>query len=159
MLLHTLSIAHTPYGVQPSGVCGRDIVLLPAGTPPEAVVRQSNPYNLHSHDANKIVLQKYLENIVLCRGRKFDLRLYMLVVLPPAGEARVFLCHLGFGRLSRNPYAPLNESGHLSDKERSFVHLTNFSINKLKKGEEEQVRMRRRELVLDCGSAAPSRAD
>lgn len=65
--------------------------------------------------------QRYIHNPMLLDGRKFDLRLYVLVTsLEPL---RVWLFKEGLVRLSTKKYT-------LRNLKSRFTHLTNYSINR-----------------------------
>ena len=71
----------------------------------------------------RIVVQRYLDDPLLIRGLKFDLRFYVAVTsLVPL---RIYLFDNGLVRLATEPY----DANHDDISNRS-AHLTNFSINK-----------------------------
>ena len=63
------------------------------------------------------VVQKYIEKPLLINGRKFDIRLWVLVT----HEHKCFYFREGYCRLSGQPYT-------LENQENLFVHLTNNAI-------------------------------
>lgn len=65
--------------------------------------------------------QRYIQNPMLIDGRKFDLRLYVLVT--SMEPLRVYLFEEGLVRLSTKRYT-------LKNLRSRFTHLTNYSINK-----------------------------
>ncbi|CAN0229674.1 unnamed protein product, partial [Laminaria digitata] len=65
--------------------------------------------------------QRYIHNPMLIDGRKFDLRLYVLVT--SMEPLRVYLFEEGLVRLSTKKYS-------LRNLRSRFTHLTNYSINK-----------------------------
>ena len=70
------------------------------------------------------IVQKYISNPCIIRGHKFDLRLYVLITsLDPL---KVYLYGDGFARFATKPYD--TNPDNLQD---SFMHLTNFEINKV----------------------------
>ena len=69
----------------------------------------------------KALLQRYLSHPYLIDGRKFDLRLYVLV--SGVDPMRVYVHTEGLTRISTNKYSLNNTSDR-------FAHLTNYSINK-----------------------------
>lgn len=70
---------------------------------------------------NKKKMQRYIHNPMLIDGRKFDLRLYVLVT--SMEPLRVYLFEEGLVRLSTKKYS-------LKNLRSRFTHLTNYSINK-----------------------------
>eukprot|EP00741_Cyanophora_paradoxa_P021321 tig00021348_g20581.t1 len=70
-----------------------------------------------------VVVQKYVARPLLLDGRKFDLRLYVLVT--QTGPLEAFLYREGFGRLSTRPYS--TDPKQIANR---FIHLTNSSIQK-----------------------------
>jgi tubulin polyglutamylase TTLL5 len=72
---------------------------------------------------DNIVVQKYIANPMLIEGYKFDMRIYVLVTSFHPLEA--FVYKEGFARLSTEKYSldPVSIKN-------TFVHLTNFAINK-----------------------------
>lgn len=67
------------------------------------------------------VVQRYVDRPLLLGGRKFDLRLYVLVT--SMRPLRAFLYRDGLVRLATAQY-------DASDRDNAYVHLTNTSINK-----------------------------
>jgi hypothetical protein len=67
-----------------------------------------------------LVIQRYIDNPLLLEGRKFDLRMYVLIAR--CKPYRVFLYQDYYARLSLNPYS-------LSDAD-TLTHLTNASQQK-----------------------------
>mmetsp|Transcript_9416 Transcript_9416/g.35254 ORF Transcript_9416/g.35254 Transcript_9416/m.35254 type:complete len:854 (-) Transcript_9416:251-2812(-) len=72
----------------------------------------------------KCIMQRYLQNPYLIDGRKFDLRLYVLVT--EIDPLRVYLFDEGLARFSTHKYS-------LKNLKSRFAHLTNYSINKRSK--------------------------
>ena len=70
------------------------------------------------------VAQQYLPSPLLVDGYKFDMRLYVVVV--SCSPLRVLLFKEGLARFCTEPYRAPTES-NLGD---TFMHLTNFAINK-----------------------------
>ena len=72
-----------------------------------------------------VVVQSYIHNPLLFKGRKFDLRCYALVV-KLFGKASVFFYRLGYMRTSSFDFS-------LDSKDNPMVHLTNEAIQVLEK--------------------------
>jgi tubulin polyglutamylase TTLL4 len=68
--------------------------------------------------------RRYVARPYLINGTKFDLRLYVL--LTSVNPLRVYLYDDGLVRFASNKYT--NDSSSVSDV---FMHLTNYSINKV----------------------------
>ncbi|CAN0539377.1 unnamed protein product, partial [Ectocarpus sp. 12 AP-2014] len=71
--------------------------------------------------SKKGLVQRYIHNPMLIDGRKFDLRLYVLVT--SMEPLRVYLFEEGLVRFSTKRYS-------LRNLRSRFTHLTNYSINK-----------------------------
>ncbi|KAJ1442922.1 tubulin-tyrosine ligase family-domain-containing protein [Ochromonadaceae sp. CCMP2298] len=69
----------------------------------------------------KAIVQKYLHRPYLIEGKKFDLRIYVLVA--GVDPLRVYIHDEGLTRISTSKYSLKN----ISDR---YAHLTNYSINK-----------------------------
>ena len=65
----------------------------------------------------------YLDKPYLINGRKFDMRMYVLVT--SFHPLRVYFYNEGLARFATEDYS--NDPRILKNK---FVHLTNFSVNK-----------------------------
>ena len=79
--------------------------------------------SLKEENMSSFIISKYLSQPHLIKGRKYDLRLYILVTgLSPL---RIYLNKEGLVRISANKYSLDKKS--LEDK---FIHLTNTAINK-----------------------------
>eukprot|EP00111_Clytia_hemisphaerica_P009445 TCONS_00027705-protein len=75
------------------------------------------------------ILQNYIDEPALIEGRKFDLRLYVLV--SSIKPLKIFLHGQGMVRLATQTYKPpTNEN-----KDDFFIHLTNTTLNKKNKTE------------------------
>ncbi|CAB3233718.1 unnamed protein product [Arctia plantaginis] len=73
-----------------------------------------------------VVVQRYVSKPYLINGNKFDLRLYVLVT--SVHPLRIFLYKDGLARFASVKYN--DELGSLNDR---YMHLTNYSINRLSK--------------------------
>lgn len=69
----------------------------------------------------KVIMQKYIDDPYLINGKKFDLRIYVLV--SGVDPLKVYIHNEGLTRLSTSNYSLKN----IGNK---FAHLTNYSINK-----------------------------
>ncbi|OHT05753.1 Tubulin polyglutamylase ttll-4 [Tritrichomonas foetus] len=71
----------------------------------------------------KGIIQYYIERPLLITGRKFDIRLYVLVT--SITPLKIYMHDSGLGRFATHQY---EEDGDASDLQ---MHLTNYSVNKL----------------------------
>ena len=69
------------------------------------------------------IVQRYLSRPYLIDGRKFDLRLYVIVTC--FDPLRAYMCEEGLVRFATGKY-----SRNLKSLKNRFVHLTNYSVNK-----------------------------
>lgn len=69
------------------------------------------------------VISKYIERPLLIGGRKFDLRMYVLVT--SYKPLKAFLYQDGFARFCNEKY-----SANAADRDNHFVHLTNVAVQK-----------------------------
>lgn len=73
---------------------------------------------------NSYIIQKYIDNPLLMYKKKFDFRIYVLLI-PDKNYPKVFLSKIGFARLCTEEYKKKKKTiGN------TYVHLTNYSINK-----------------------------
>uniref|UniRef100_A0A7S0RVH4 ATP-grasp domain-containing protein n=1 Tax=Chlamydomonas leiostraca TaxID=1034604 RepID=A0A7S0RVH4_9CHLO len=75
------------------------------------------------NSSESYVVSRYVDNPLLIGGKKFDLRLY--VVVTSYRPLTVYMSRLGFGRFCSAKYT--TEEGELDNE---FVHLTNVAIQK-----------------------------
>ena len=84
---------------------------------------------IHNNNYNTVpknkpcVIQRYIKDPYLIDGRKFDLRLYVLVT--SFDPLRVYLFNDGLVRFSSYKYSSSTKDMHCR-----YIHLTNYSINK-----------------------------
>ncbi|KAJ8959100.1 hypothetical protein NQ318_022357 [Aromia moschata] len=78
----------------------------------------------HLPKKTSLVVQKYISNPYLINGSKFDLRLYVLVT--SFNPLRIYLYPDGLARFASVKYS--DDAKDLKDR---YMHLTNYSINKL----------------------------
>ncbi len=69
------------------------------------------------------MISKYLEDPLLIGGKKFDLRIYVLVT--SYRPLKVYLYDLGFARFCVEKY-----SNDMTERDNMFIHLTNVAIAK-----------------------------
>ncbi|XP_027477305.1 probable tubulin polyglutamylase TTLL9 isoform X3 [Zalophus californianus] len=109
------------------GTAGKKLTSLEA-PPARSAVNPSGSHDARSSDDQKdeipvenYVAQRYIENPYLIGGRKFDLRVYVLVMsyLP----LRAWLYRDGFARFSNTRFT-------LSSIDDQYVHLTNVAVQK-----------------------------
>jgi tubulin polyglutamylase TTLL1 len=78
---------------------------------------------VHVPGKDAYIIQRYLEDPLLIGGKKFDLRLYVLVT--SYRPLKTYMYRLGFCRFCTVKY-----NSSMSEMENMFVHLTNVSIQK-----------------------------
>ena len=71
---------------------------------------------------DKAIITKYISNPFLIEGKKFDIRLY--VVITSFNPLRIYLNNEGIIRIASEKF-----SLSLTEIENPFIHLTNFAIN------------------------------
>ena len=74
----------------------------------------------------KVVVQEYIQNPFLIDGYKFDLRIYVLVTR--VEPLWIYIYREGIARFCTEKYN--SKIFDKEDEKSSFVHLTNYSINK-----------------------------
>ena len=86
-------------------------------------------------DKRVCIVSSYISKPLLIDGLKFDLRIYVAVtsVLP----LKIYVYEEGLTRFATQPYSP-PESQMTTDGR--FTHLTNYSINKLNKDQNQQTK-------------------
>ena len=82
--------------------------------------------SLEEEKAKQFLISQYLKNPHLINGKKYDLRVYVLVT--GFKPLRIYLNKEGLVRIATNKYSLNNKT--IDDK---FVHLTNTAINKQNK--------------------------
>ena len=85
--------------------------------------KQSNRLRADGTVQENYVVQRYLENPYLIGGKKFDLRIYVLVL--SYAPLRVYLYRSGFARFSNTRFSMKKE-----DIANNYIHLTNVAIQK-----------------------------
>jgi tubulin polyglutamylase TTLL11 len=75
-------------------------------------------------DSYKYIVQRYINNPLIIDGKKFDLRLYVLV--SSVNPLIVYLNDEGLARFCTQNYEPTNDK-NLSNV---YMHLSNYSLNK-----------------------------
>ena len=75
----------------------------------------------NSKELSNYVIQKYIESPLLIHGRKFDIRVWVLITYKMKG----FFYKQGYARTSSEPFS--TEESSLAD---TFVHLTNNAVQK-----------------------------
>jgi len=79
--------------------------------------------NENSAQAEAYIVQRYVENPYLIGGKKFDMRIYVLVL--SYAPLTVYLYRSGFGRFSHHRF-----SIDTKDMSNNYIHLTNVAIQK-----------------------------
>ena len=82
------------------------------------------PTNMYSGEKKDMLVQRYIKTPLMIDNKKFDLRLYVLIVgLDPI---QAYLADEGLARLCTENYKQPNAQ----NMKNMFSHLTNFSLNK-----------------------------
>ena len=85
------------------------------------ITKRIEDINLNEH----LVVQKYMKFPYLVDGFKFDLRIYVLIL--SCDPLKIFIYKEGMARFATEKY----EVGNGNNYQNSFMHLTNYAINKL----------------------------
>lgn len=97
---------------KPQASCqGRGIYLFDRASPPD--------------ECNELVVQRYISDVLLIGGLKFDFRIYVLV--KSIHPLRIYAYREGLARLATNQYHPPTAD----NRSNLMMHLTNYAINKL----------------------------
>ena len=75
------------------------------------------------------MIQKYINNPYLVNGLKFDLRLYVIITGIDEGKVQTFLANEAIVRFCTAKF----EKAEPANFKNIYMHLTNYSINKLSK--------------------------
>jgi len=70
-------------------------------------------------------VQRYISDVLLIDGLKFDFRVYVLV--KSIHPLRIYVYREGLARLATSQYQPPTRENHGN----LMMHLTNYAINKL----------------------------
>jgi len=76
--------------------------------------------------SKEFIIQKYISNPLLYKGRKFDVRIHCLIDT----DFNLYINHLAFIRLTSQEYTPILSGNWNEDK---FIHITNHAIQKYSK--------------------------
>ena len=83
-----------------------------------SLIRNSRHERKKHYQSNKIILQKYIEQPLLYNGRKFDVRMWVLL----SYDMKVYVFKEGHLKATSYKYDLENKN--------AFVHLTNYSVQK-----------------------------
>eukprot|EP00931_Biecheleriopsis_adriatica_P009021 TRINITY_DN110138_c0_g1_i1.p1 TRINITY_DN110138_c0_g1~~TRINITY_DN110138_c0_g1_i1.p1 ORF type:complete len:710 (-),score=125.51 TRINITY_DN110138_c0_g1_i1:47-2176(-) len=72
------------------------------------------------------LIQEYIDRPLLLSGRKWDIRLYALIIPRARGTVTSFLAREGLARVCAEPY----QQADARNQHRMTVHLTNYSVAK-----------------------------
>jgi hypothetical protein len=107
--------------IKPGDGCQGDGIVLAMGH--ESLMKQ-----LHEHETKfkslDVVVQQYVDEPMLLKGFKFDLRIYAYIRMVQPLE--VYVCREGLARLCTIPY----KKPAADNVGQAMCHLTNFSLNK-----------------------------
>ncbi|KAJ7556751.1 hypothetical protein O6H91_05G096800 [Diphasiastrum complanatum] len=85
--------------------------------------KKDHRWKADNHQVENYIVQKYIHNPYLVGGKKFDLRIYVLVLAYTPLKA--YLYRSGFARFTNSRFSMKKE-----DILNNYVHLTNFAIQK-----------------------------
>ncbi|MCO5608863.1 hypothetical protein L7F22_063081 [Adiantum nelumboides] len=85
--------------------------------------KKDHRWKTENQQVENYIVQKYIDNPYLVGGKKFDLRIYVLVL--SYAPLKAYLYRSGFARFTNTRFTMKKE-----DIINNFVHLTNFSIQK-----------------------------
>lgn len=86
--------------------------------------------NVPAHTSKDgMIVQRYISNPLLLNGFKFDLRVYVVVTGISDGNMHAFLHDEGLVRCCTEPYEKPTKDNY----RKSYMHLTNYSVNKSSK--------------------------
>ncbi|GAW81232.1 tubulin--tyrosine ligase [Plasmodium gonderi] len=89
------------------------------------VIHKYNDININILNGyNCYIIQKYIDNPLLMYKKKFDFRIYILL-LPGKNYPKIYLSKVGFARLCTEEYK--KKRRYMCN---TYIHLTNYSINK-----------------------------
>jgi tubulin polyglutamylase TTLL1 len=87
------------------------------------IKKWANTRTMSGPQSQNYIISRYIDNPLLIGGKKFDLRLYVLVT--SYRPLRVYIHDDGFARFTNARY-----NNDLTDLDNMFVHLTNVAIQK-----------------------------
>lgn len=76
-----------------------------------------------------VVVQEYLNEPLLLDGLKFDLRLYVLIL--SCDPLKIYIHKEGLVRFCTQEYKPIDCHTTQNELKNMYVHLTNYSLNKM----------------------------
>lgn len=94
-----------------------------SGCQGRGIMVTSDPFSA-SKDLDNYIVQEYIKNPLLMEGKKFDLRVYVL--LTSIRDPSIFIFEDGLVRICTDPYEAPNES----NIKNACKHLTNYAVNK-----------------------------
>lgn len=94
-----------------------------SGCQGRGIIVTKNPLT-ETKDLDNYIVQEYIRNPLLLEGKKFDLRVYVL--LTSIRDPSIFIFEDGLVRICTDPYEAPNEE----NVKNSCKHLTNYAVNK-----------------------------
>lgn len=94
-----------------------------AGCQGRGIMLTKDPFTA-GRELDNYIVQEYIRNPLLIEGKKFDLRVYVL--LTSIRDPSIFIFEDGLVRICADPYDPPNESNIRN----TCKHLTNYAVNK-----------------------------